>query len=85
MIPRGRDPWAARAAAWLDARWWRVGHRLAPDPDARPRLVAAFGVPLTTWLRHPWWGAGSYRRHAAALRERAELADEVRRWRDGAP
>jgi hypothetical protein len=70
-----------RLAAWLDGRWWAVGHRLAPGPDDRPRTFAAFGVPLTTWLRHPRWGAESYRRHAAAY-----LADaELRRWTDGAP
>jgi hypothetical protein len=43
--------------------------RFAPDPAKRPRLFYAFGVPLTTWLRHPGAGLDSYRRHLQTWRE----------------
>jgi hypothetical protein len=61
-------------ASWLDGRWgaWHAH----VDYERRPRLWVAGTVPLTTWLRHPWWGVESYRRHIRPLpleRESARL------------
>ena len=46
------------------------------DPFTHPRLFTVSNVPLTTWLLHPSWAAGSYRRHLGALRKsQARLLD----------